>query len=104
MLSALPRLAIDALGFVAAVFVLLSYAQRGARPMRRFAIFANGAFISYGVLAGAFPVLALHLVLLPVNLLRYAELPRDRPRATSAARALRSAIEFHSPRVRVGPP
>ena len=104
MPAALPSLAIDGLGFLAALFVLLSYAQRAARPMRRFAILANCTFIAYGALAGALPVLALHLVLLPVNLLRHAQLARDRPRPALAARAPRGAIEFHSPRVRVGAP
>ena len=39
-------------------------------PMRIFALGANVCFIAYGVMGWFMPVLVLHLVLLPINLLR----------------------------------
>lgn len=40
--------------------------------LRAFAVLANLAFIAYGAHAGLGPLLALHCVLLPINLLRLA--------------------------------
>ena len=57
----------DGIGFLAALFTLLTFVQTAVVPMRLAAIAANLSFISYGVLAGCLPVLVLHLILLPVN-------------------------------------
>jgi hypothetical protein len=61
---------VDALGFGAAALTLLAFAQRAMLPMRVSAIAANLCFALYGALASIEPVLALHLVLLPVNVKR----------------------------------
>ena len=72
---------IEALGFLAALLTLLAFAQRRMLPMRVAALGANLFFISYGVLGGYYPVLALHLVLLPMNLVRFfGEWLRERER------------------------
>jgi CRP/FNR family transcriptional regulator, cyclic AMP receptor protein len=54
--------------------------------LRGVAIASNFAFIAYGALADVLPVLLLHVVLLPVNLLRLAESVRSalRHRAEAA--------------------
>ena len=60
----------DGVGFIAALFTLLTFIQSGMVPMRLAAIGANLSFIAFGVLAACQPVLVLHVVLLPVNVFR----------------------------------
>jgi len=62
--------AVDGLGFLAAGLVLLTFCMKRLVPLRAIAITSNLAFILYGYRAGIQPVLVLHLVLLPVNLIR----------------------------------
>jgi CRP/FNR family transcriptional regulator, cyclic AMP receptor protein len=62
--------AVDGLGFLAAGLVLLTFCMKRLVPLRAIAITSNLAFILYGYRAGIQPVLMLHLVLLPVNLIR----------------------------------
>jgi CRP/FNR family cyclic AMP-dependent transcriptional regulator len=62
--------AVDGLGFLAAGLVLLTFCMNRLVPLRAIAITSNLAFILYGYRAGIQPVLVLHLVLLPVNLIR----------------------------------
>jgi hypothetical protein len=62
--------AVDELGFLAAGLVLLTFCMKRLVPLRAIAITSNLAFILYGYRAGIQPILVLHLVLLPVNLIR----------------------------------
>ena len=62
--------AVDGLGFLAAGLVLLTFCMKRLVPLRAIAITSNLALILYGYRAGIQPVLMLHLVLLPVNLIR----------------------------------
>jgi len=64
---------IDGLGFVAAGLVLATFCMKGLVPLRAMAITSNLAFILYGYAAGIEPVLVLHLILLPVNVMRLLE-------------------------------
>jgi hypothetical protein len=61
---------VEGLGFIASGLVLATFCMKGFIPLRAFAITSNVAFILYGYFAGITPVLALHLVLLPVNAFR----------------------------------
>jgi CRP-like cAMP-binding protein len=60
----------EGLGYVAAVLVLLTFSMKTMVPLRVAGIASNVVFIAYGWLAFAWPVLILHLVLLPLNILR----------------------------------
>jgi hypothetical protein len=77
---------IDALGYAASGLTLATFAQRTMLPMRMLAIAANLCFIGYGAMGMYMPVLVLHLVLLPINLIRLRALVNqlstnvDRPR------------------------
>ena len=62
--------AFDVVGFAAAVTTLAAFAQRSMLPMRVSAILANVFFIAYGWLGPLYPVLCLHLVLMPINIYR----------------------------------
>jgi hypothetical protein len=61
---------IDIFGYAASGLTLATFAQRTMLPMRILAIGAHLCFIGYGAMGMYLPVLALHLVLLPVNLAR----------------------------------
>jgi CRP/FNR family transcriptional regulator, cyclic AMP receptor protein len=63
----------DALGYLASALVLATFCMRNMTALRCMAIASNLAFIAYGALAGVIPVLLLHVVLLPVNVLRLVE-------------------------------
>jgi hypothetical protein len=62
--------AIEAIGYLASALVLATFCMREMVPLRCMAIASNLAFIAYGLLGDLAPVLALHLLLLPVNVLR----------------------------------
>ena len=64
---------VDCLGFAASGATLCAFAQRRMMPMRMSAIAANLFFVAYGALGPFYPVLLLHLVLLPLNLKRLVE-------------------------------
>jgi CRP/FNR family cyclic AMP-dependent transcriptional regulator len=61
---------IDLIGYVASALVLATFCMRDMVTLRCVAIASNLAFIAYGGLADVGPVLLLHLMLLPVNVLR----------------------------------
>ena len=71
--------AADLVGWLAATLTLFTFACGDMRRLRVLAICANVAFVAYGASAGLAPVLALHLMLTPINLWRLREL--NRPRA-----------------------
>ena len=63
-------------GYVASTLVLLTFIAKDMRVLRTAAIFSNLAFITYGTIEWLPPVLFLHLVLLPLNIVRLAEIVR----------------------------
>jgi CRP/FNR family transcriptional regulator, cyclic AMP receptor protein len=64
-------------GYVASVLVLLTFIAKDMRLLRTAAIFSNLAFITYGTLQWLPPVLVLHVVLLPLNMVRLLEVLRS---------------------------
>jgi hypothetical protein len=66
--------AVDLLGCIACAATLLTFAQKRMWPMRILAITANVFFIGYGALGLLYPVLLLHLILLPLNVARLIQL------------------------------
>jgi len=67
----------ELIGYLASLLVLMTFCMSGMVALRAVAIASNIAFIAYGALAGISPVLLLHVVLLPVNMLRLAESVRS---------------------------
>ena len=63
-------------GYLAAVLVFLTFYMKTMIPLRMIGICSNCMFIIYGSLDGLYPVLVLHLILLPLNGLRLREMPR----------------------------
>jgi hypothetical protein len=63
-------------GYVASMLVLFTFFAKDMRLLRTLAIFSNLAFITYGTIEWLPPVLYLHLALLPLNIVRLAEVVR----------------------------
>ena len=61
---------VDLLGYAASGLTVATFAQRTMLPMRILAIGANFCFIGYGAMGLFMPVLMLHLILLPINIVR----------------------------------
>lgn len=64
----------DYVGYLASILVLCTFCAKTMLPLRSIALGSNLAFISYGVLLHLYPVLMLHVVLLPLNAWRLAEI------------------------------
>lgn len=69
--------AFEPVGYLASLLVLATFCMRDMVALRVVAIASNVAFIAYGGLADIGPVLLLHVLLLPVNVLRLVELLRS---------------------------
>jgi CRP-like cAMP-binding protein len=74
-------------GYVAAVLVFLTFYMKTMIPLRIVGICSNCAFIAYGYLDGLYPVLILHLVLLPLNTWRLQEMLRLTKQVREAAQS-----------------
>jgi len=70
----------DTLGWSAAGLMVATFSCRNPLWMRPLAVCTNVAFIGYACSAGLAPVLALHALLLPINLLRWWQSARDKER------------------------
>jgi hypothetical protein len=77
----------ELLGYSAALLVLLTFSMKTMVPLRVAGIFSNLFFIAYGYLSGAHPILILHAVLLPLNLLRLAQILTLLRKVEDASRA-----------------
>ena len=88
---------LEAVGYVASILVLSTFYMKTMLPLRCCAIASNIAFIAYGFFGEIYPVLVLHLVLLPLNIKRLHELRqliRDIKRAADAGFSFEPMIPF----------
>ena len=60
---------IDGVGYLASALVLLTFCMSTMLSLRAVAMCSNFAFISYGIGAKLYPVLFLHIILLPLNVI-----------------------------------
>jgi hypothetical protein len=65
---------LEIFGWLGAFFTLGAYSMRNMLPLRCVALGANVAFIIYGAFVPVYPVMVLHLTLLPLNLYRLWEI------------------------------
>src|ERR1700744_522150 len=63
----------DLIGFAASGMVLATFCMTRMLLLRLFAIMSNMLFGAYGYLDHLYPVLLLHLILLPINCIRVRE-------------------------------
>jgi hypothetical protein len=66
----------ELLGYAAAGLVLATFSARSIVTLRAFAIASNLLFIAYAAFAQLPPVLVLHLLLLPINIVRLRQARR----------------------------
>ena len=76
---------IDFLGSSAAFSVIASFCMTTIVALRTLALLSNVLFILYGLCAHIYPVLVLHIILLPINLVK---LHRIKPNLTHASRSI----------------
>jgi hypothetical protein len=69
--------AVDALGYLAASLVLATFCAKSMVNLRLLAIASNVAFITYALAAGLYPIVVLHMVMLPLNLQRLRQVLRS---------------------------
>ena len=70
----------DIIGCIAAILVLATFCTKRMVQLRALAIISNIAFVAYGYRAGLFPILFLHMTMLPMNAVRlHQELSLPRP-------------------------
>src|SRR3569832_1435552 len=78
---------VDVAGYVAAVLVFLTFYMKTMNPLRVVGICSNCIFIVYAYFGTLYPVLILHLILLPLNLLRLREMLRLTKQVSAATQA-----------------
>ena len=67
---------IDLLGYAASATVLATFCMNTMIPLRLTAILSNILFVLFGLAAHIYPVMILHLILFPVNVLRLIQVRR----------------------------
>ena len=77
---------VDAAGYLASLLVLATFCMKTMIPLRSAAVASNIAFIVYGFYDHVYPVLALHLILLPLNAWRAIQMLRLVRRVEAASR------------------
>lgn len=75
----------ETFGWLASSLTLLTFTCADMRRLRCAALGANAAFIAYGALAQLWPVLVLHLLLVPINLWRLTHAFRAGQEASAPA-------------------
>ena len=66
----------DMIGWAASATVLATFCMNTMMPLRVLAIISNVLFCAFGAIAHIFPVLVLHAILLPVNVVRLVQVRR----------------------------
>jgi len=79
----------ELLGYAAAGLVLATFSARSIIALRVLAIASNVMFIAYATAAHLPPILILHALLLPINLLRLWQALAERRRAGAPLRSRR---------------
>jgi CRP-like cAMP-binding protein len=87
---------IEAFGYVGALMTLATFSMKTMLHLRMVGIVANLAFITYGVLDHVYPVLLLHMTLLPLNVWRLWQL-LQMTRQIKAISASRLSMEWLKP-------
>lgn len=75
----------ETLGYLAALAVLAAFCMKTMQPLQITGLVSNVLFALYGFYAGLYPVLALHIIPFPVNLLRLVQFQRLTRQVKAAA-------------------
>jgi CRP/FNR family transcriptional regulator, cyclic AMP receptor protein len=68
---------LDAIGYLAGFLLVLTFFMRRMVPLRIVAICSSVAWLVYGALGGLYPIIILHIVLLPLNIYRLWQALRE---------------------------
>lgn len=88
---------IDLLGYAASITVFATFCMQTMVPLRVLALGSNVLFSCYGYFGHVYPVMALHLILFPINVFRLTqvrELVRKARSATAAGLSMDSVLPF----------
>src|SRR5690349_19734590 len=88
-------------GYVASASVLATFCMSTMIPLRIAGIVSNVLFSSFGAIAHIWPIMILHLILLPVNTIRLVQirrLVRGMANAQSSELSVESLLPFMSRR------
>lgn len=75
---------VDLIGFMAALTVFASFSMTRIVPLRALALLSNVLFLSYGFIDQIYPVFFLHMILLPINIMKLYRIYRDVPASSTA--------------------
>lgn len=78
---------IEAIGWLASLLTIASYSVSTMLPLRMLAITSSLAFATYAFVLQLWPLLAMELILLPINLFRFWQVLSLRGKITRAATA-----------------
>jgi|HubBroStandDraft_2_1064218.scaffolds.fasta_scaffold526991_2 hypothetical protein len=78
-------------GYIASALVLATFSMKSMRTLRVVAIASNVAFILYALVADLHPILVLHAILLPLNIVRLAQMELTANRRPHHSAGLTSA-------------
>ncbi len=67
---------IELAGYLASALVAASFYMKTIIPLRIFAIISNIVFVIYGIGAGLYPVIILHVFLFPLNIIRLFQMKK----------------------------
>ena len=87
---------IEGLGYLGAALTLATFSMKTMLHLRVVGIASNLGFISYGLLGHVYPVLVLHMMLLPLNLWRLRQLIQL-TRQIADASASRLSVDWLKP-------
>lgn len=80
----------DAIGYLASLFVFGSFGCKTMVPLRILALMSNVAFMTYAVRNQLAPVLVLHALLLPINIVRLWQIKEKQRQKSCGAQFSRS--------------
>ena len=87
---------IDIIGYIASVFVAATFYMKTMIPLRIFGLCSNVFFIMYAAFGGLLPVLILHVVLFPLNILRLYQI-LELTKSIKEAKTNEFPVEFLMP-------
>lgn len=77
---------VELIGYLSSVLVFSTFYMKTMIPLRTVAIASNVTFMTYGYLAGLYPVFLLHVVLLPLNIWRLYQMRKLLGRVREASK------------------
>jgi hypothetical protein len=91
---------VQLVGYAASLLVFSTFYMKTMIPLRSVAIASNVAFLTYGYFAHLYPVFLLHVVLLPLNVLRLRQMYGLKERLRQSLERREMSLEWMLPFVK----